>query len=188
MGTMLDTVNDPKQTFDGLHVEAVAAYGNGKFANFEAAKREFPHAHLLEIDVNGHGIGNAGDFEAGDISTEHAGSWAKGRIAAGVHRPVLYFSVSNWGAIMKSLHAAGVARHDVRVWTAHYNGKPHRCNAACGFGVDGEAGATQWGSSDAHGTLPHPYAGRNIDVSMTGEHFFDGAPGSAASHLHAGGS
>ena len=31
MGTMFDTVGDPAQTFHGLTVEAVAAYGNGHF-------------------------------------------------------------------------------------------------------------------------------------------------------------
>jgi peptidoglycan hydrolase-like protein with peptidoglycan-binding domain len=176
MGTMLDTVNDPRQTFSGLKVEAVAAYGNGKYANFNAAKSEFPHVHVLEIDVNGQGIGNAGDFEAGDMPSARAGSWAKGRIDAGIRRPVLYFSVSSWQAIMRSLGDAGLARSDVRIWTAHYNGKPHLCSAACGFGVKGSADATQWGSSDAPGTLHPPFAGRNIDVSMTAEHFFAGAP------------
>lgn len=172
MGTMFDTVNDPKETFAGLEVEAIAAYGNGSFANFKAAKKEFPHAHVLEIDVNGQGIGNAGDFEVGDMAFSHAGSWAKGRIAAGVHRPVIYFSVSNWGAIMASLAAAGLKREDVRIWTAHYNGDAHLCSSSCGFGVTGHANATQWGSAQAHGTLPPPYAGRVIDVSKTGPGFF----------------
>ena len=86
MGTMLDTVGDPAQTFHGLPFDAVAAYGNGRFANFEAAKREFGHLHVLEVDVSGAGIGNAGDFETGDMAYAHAGAWAKGRFAAGVHR------------------------------------------------------------------------------------------------------
>lgn len=172
MGTMFDTVSDPKQTFAGLEVEAIAAYGNGNFANFKAAKKEFPHVHVLEIDVSGQSIGNAGDFEVGDMAISHAGSWAKGRIAAGVHRPVIYFSASNWTAIMASLHAAGLKRSDVRIWTAHYTGHPHLCSSACGFGITGHADATQWGSPQAGGTLPPPYAGRNIDVSMTAPNFF----------------
>ena len=172
MPTMLDTVGDPKQTFSGLDVEAVAAYGNGRFANFKAAQAEFPHLNLLEIDVNGQGIGNAGDFEAGDMDPSHAGSWAKGRIAAGVHRPVIYFAVSNWRTIMQSLKAAGIARKQVRIWTAHYTGKPHRCSAKCGFGVTGTADATQWASPQAPGTLPHHFAGHNVDVSLTAPNFF----------------
>jgi hypothetical protein len=172
MGTMFDTVSDPKGTFAGLEVEAIAAYGNGSFANFKSAKNEFPAAHVLEIDVNGQGIGDVGDFEAGDMAFSHVGSWAKARIEAGVHRPVIYFSVSNWSTVMGSLRAAGLKKSDVRIWTAHYNGVAHLCSADCGFGVDDHAHATQWGSANAHGTLPPPYTGRAIDVSMTGKGFF----------------
>lgn len=179
MGTMFDTVDDPKRTFAGLKVEAVAAYGNGKFANFKTAKKQFPDAHVLEIDVSGEGIGNVGDFEPGDMAYSRAGSWAKERIKAGVRRPVLYFSASHWGEIMQSLKAAGVARKDVRIWTAHYTGKEHLCSPACkNLGITGRADATQWGSPQAPGTLPAPYAGRNIDVSKTAPKFFAGPPSS----------
>jgi hypothetical protein len=175
MATMLDTVDDPRHTFSGLNVEALAAYGNGKFANFGTAKAEFPQLHVLEIDVNGQGIGNAGDFEAGDMAIAHAGAWAQGRIAAGVHRPVIYFSASKWTAIMQSLEAAGIGRKQVRIWTAHYTGEAHLCSSTCGFGIVGRADATQWASPQAPGTLPHPFAGRNVDVSLTANNFF-GAP------------
>jgi hypothetical protein len=179
MGTMFDTVDDPARTFHGLEVEAVAAYGNGNPTNFPAAKSEFPNAHLLEIDVMGEGIGHAGDFENGDMSYAHAGTWAKGRIAAGVQRPVIYFSVANWGEIMAALKAAGVSREHVRIWTAHYDRGQHICSPSCGFGVTGTADATQWGSPPPVGKLPPPYAGRNIDVSMTSDTFFP-SPAAAA--------
>ncbi|HEX8105153.1 MAG TPA: hypothetical protein VF533_21215 [Solirubrobacteraceae bacterium] len=172
MGTMLDTIGDPRTTFADLQVEAVAGYGNGKWPTFAAAKREFPHAHHIEIDVNGAGIGDAGDFENGDMAASEAGSWAKRRIEAGVHRPVIYFSVSSWGAVIESLHAAGLHRRDVRIWTAHYNGRPHLCDSSCEPGIKEPADATQWGSAQAPNTLPHPYAGRNIDVSETSPSFF----------------
>lgn len=177
MGTMFDTVDDPRHTFAGLAVEAVAAYGNGNFANFDAAKTEFPHAHHLKIDVNGQGIGNTGDFELGDMPTSRAGTWARDRIAAGVRRPVIYFSVSQWRPIMQSLRAAGIARSHVRIWTAHYTGRSHLCSANCGdFGVTGHADATQWASPQAPGTLPHGFAGRNIDLSLTASNFFGPPP------------
>lgn len=185
MGTMLDTVSDLRQTFSGLKVEAVAAYGNGRYANFKEAKKAFPNAHVLEIDVSGEGLGNCGDFEPGDMAYTSAGRWAKERIAAGVHRPVIYFSASNWGAVMQSLKAAGISRKDVRIWTAHYNGKDHLCSSKCGFGITGRADATQWGSSDAAGTLPAKYAGRNIDVSKTSPGFFAGKAGAKAKEAKA---
>ncbi len=184
MGTMFDTASDPGATFSGLSVEAVAAYGNGKFANYTRAKQQFPNAHVLQIDVSGQGIGDTGDFEPGDMRYSRAGSWAKERIRAGVKRPVLYFSVSHWQEVMASLREAGVSRNDVRIWTAHYNGRPHLCSAACGFGITGTADATQWGSRDAHGTLPSRYAGRNIDVSMTADDFWGGATSSGGGARH----
>ncbi len=171
MGTMFDTVGDPRSTFSGLKVEAIAAYGNGRFANYANAKAEFPHVPILEIDVSGQGIGNAGDFEAGDMPYGEAGQWAAGRIKAGVHRPVVYFSVGNYDAVHESLNAAGLHLHDVRMWTAHYTGSPHLCGPECGYGRDHHrtADATQWGTP---GHLPPPYAGRNIDVSETAPGFF----------------
>jgi hypothetical protein len=177
VGVMFDTVADPARSFRGLRFDAVAAYGNGRYANYDAARREFPRLHLLKIDVTGAGIGEAGDFEPGDMSYGHAGRWASGRIAAGVFRPVLYFSVSHWREVMSSLQDVGVARSDVRIWTAHYNGKEHLCSSACGnFGVTGSADATQWGSSDFPETLPAVYAHRDIDVSMTADDFWGAAP------------
>jgi hypothetical protein len=175
MGTMFDTTDsDPAQTFHGLDVEAAAAYGNGSYANYEAAHKAFPHLHVLEVDVDGAGVGKAGDFEKGDMPYSEAGSWAKRRIAAGIKRPVIYFSVTAWPEVIDSLKAAGVAREDVRLWTAHYDGRPHLCSSACAPGVTGTADATQWGS---HGTtpatLPPEYANHNIDVSQTSDSFFD---------------
>jgi hypothetical protein len=172
MGTMFDTAGNPEQNFHGLPVEAIGAYANGSYANFDAAKATFPHVHLLAIDVSGEGIGDAGDFESGDMPCAQAGEWVKRRIAAGVARPVVYFAVSNWEAVMGSIAAAGVPRDRVRVWTAHYDGRPHRCSPACGFGVTGEADATQWGSSDYPDTLPREYDGRKLDVSLTADDFW----------------
>ncbi len=173
MGTMFDTIDGhPHDTFSGLDVEAVAAYANGRYRNFPAAKEEFPKAHLLAIDVDGQGIGDAGDFEAGDMEYAEAGRWAKGRIAAGVSRPVIYFQVSMWRPIMESLAAAGVERRHVRLWTAHYTGRPHLCSKDCGFGFVETADATQWGSAQARETLSGPYARRNIDVSSTADSFW----------------
>jgi hypothetical protein len=176
MGTMLDTTDDPAATLAGLQIEAVGAYANGKYANYGAAAREFPNVHLLEIDAVGQRVGTAGDFEAGDIPYSEAGPWAQARLSAGVSRPVIYFSVSNWQAVMQSLAASGLSRSDVRLWTAHYTGRPHLCSSACGpYGVTGTADATQWGSSDFPGTLPSMYGNRNIDVSITADDFWQPA-------------
>lgn len=174
MGIMLDTANDPRKTFAGLKFDAVAAYGNGDYANFKAAKKQFPDVHVLEIDVMGEGVGNVGDFESGAMAYAKAGKWAKKRIEAGVRRPVIYFSAAFWGEIMQSLKAAGLTRKDVRIWTAHYTGKEHICSPKCGLGITGKADATQWGSPPPIGKLPPPYEGHHLDVSKTGPGFFAG--------------
>src|SRR4051812_24402266 len=111
-GLMFDTADDPKHVFNGLAVEAVAAYGNGMYANHDKAKAGFPGAQVLMIDVNGQHIGDAGDFEPGCMAVANAGSWAKNRINAGVRRPVIYFAVSDWCPIVQSLRGAGVSRND----------------------------------------------------------------------------
>ena len=178
MKTMLDTASDPRATFAGLPFDAVAAYVNGRYDNYQAAKAAFPGKPVLGIDVLGEGVGagEAGDFESGDMSPEEAGTWAKKRISAGVHRPVLYFAASNWETVMGSLQRAGLSRGDVRVWTAHYGHGRHLCSPACGFGIKGEADATQWSDPNY---LPPPYAGRHLDISLTTPDFFaqHGPPG-----------
>src|SRR6185503_5891979 len=133
MGTMLDTTDpSPAATFSGLPFDAVAAYVNGIYANYARAKQECGgRKPVLAIDVSGQGVGNTGDFERGDMSPTEAGTWARGRIRAGVKRPIIYTSVSNWSAVMGSLRAVGLSRDDVRIWTAHYTGRSHLCSSAC---------------------------------------------------------
>ncbi len=47
MHTMLDTTDDPRMTFPGLTVEALAAYANGRRANYDTARTEYPHTPEL---------------------------------------------------------------------------------------------------------------------------------------------
>lgn len=173
---MFDTSDDPATVLAGLQVEAVAAYANGRYANYTAAARAFPTAHLLEIDVAGQRVGNAGDFEQGDMPYSEVGPWASARLSQGVVRPVIYFQVSSWAPVMQSLASAGVSRTQVRLWTAHYNGQPHLCSPACGFGVEQAVDATQWASPQAAGTVPSTFGSRNIDVSLTADAFWGPAP------------
>ena len=124
----------------------------------------------------GAGIGNTGDFEPGDMALDHAGRWAAGRIAAGVWRPVIYFSIGSWDPIAASLKAAGVSRSDIRIWSAHYTGREHLCTSACQGTFTGTADATQWGSPKPKNTLPPAYASRNVDISKNESSNFWGPP------------
>jgi hypothetical protein len=49
----------------------------------------------------------------------------EGRIAAEIHRSVVYFSVTDRHVAMESLQNPGLARSHVRVWIAQYNGNRH---------------------------------------------------------------
>ena len=131
---MFDTIEpQPSDALSGLDVE-VWRHAATAATPTSRPRGGFPKAHVIEIDVDGQGIGHAGDFEAGDMPYAEAGSWVKRRIEVGVARPVIYFQVSAWRPVMESLAAAGVQRHHVRLWTAHYNGRPHLCSEACNFG------------------------------------------------------
>jgi len=181
MGTMLDTSGDPRATFSGLPFDAIAAYVNGSYDNYQAARAAFPGRPVLAIDVLGQGVGDTGDFEPHAMNPAEAGTWAKKRMSAGIHRPVVYFSVGNWPIISASLGRAGVSRSEVRIWTSHYGHGKHLCTAHCGFGFTGTADATQWSDPTY---LPPPYAGRHLDISLTAPDFFQSAPANHASHGH----
>ena len=166
----------PPQRWWGCRLRRLPPTRTGSSRTTVRRRASFPSVHLLEVDVNGQQVGNAGDFEAGDMPYSEAGPWAKARLSQGVARPVVYFQVSSWASVAQSLASAGVSRNDVRLWTAHYTGQQHTCSSACGYGVTGAADATQWASSDAPGTVPSAYRNRNIDVSITADDFSGPAP------------
>jgi hypothetical protein len=70
--------------------------------------------------------------------------------------------LSNASSLLNTLAGAGIKRSDIRLWTAHYTFKPHRCTAACGFGFTGTADATQWTDKSL---------GRNLDESLCDDEF-----------------
>lgn len=78
MGTMFDTTDDaPGQTFHGLDVGPVAAYGNGRYASYEAVKKEFPHLHVrTALDDNRW----TGADPAARLSSPPGGSYARVRL------------------------------------------------------------------------------------------------------------
>jgi hypothetical protein len=58
-------------------------------------------------------------------------------------------------------------RSDIRLWTAHYTQRSHRCDSKCGFGMAGVADATQWTSRSM---------GRTLDESLVADDFFGAKP------------
>jgi hypothetical protein len=106
------------------------------------------------------------DVEPRDATNAVAPAWVKRQIARGVKRPVIYTSVSNARVLLNTLAQEGIGRDDIRLWTAHYTGKAHRCSPACGFSFNTTADATQWTDKSL---------GRNLDESLCDDRFFGAA-------------
>lgn len=143
---------------------AVAGYVNGSYFTWPEIVRSFPHAHKLSVAVNASHDAECLDVESGDATPDEAPSWVRRQIARGVKRPVVYCSTSTAPAVLAQLASHGVARSAIRLWTAHYTGKPHRCTTVCGNGFHGSADATQY---------TNRALGRNLDASLCAPDFFD---------------
>jgi hypothetical protein len=143
--------------------KAVAGYTSGFWPTFKSLAARFPKAHRLSIAVTASQDAQCLDVEPGDATPAQAPGWVKRQHARGVKRPVVYSSLSQMATVLSALSRAGVDRDEVRVWTAHYNGQPHRCSPKCGFGLRTVADATQY--------TDHAL-GRNLDASLCSGRFF----------------
>lgn len=144
---------------------AVAGYVNGAWPTYTTLLKTHRGAHVLSVDVRGNADADCLDVEAGDASPGDAPAWVRRQQGRGVRRPVVYSSVSEWPRVAAALRAAKVDLASVRIWTAHYTGKPHRCSSSvCGFELPRQADATQYTDRAL---------GRNLDASLCAPDFFD---------------
>lgn len=153
----------PFRMFDSITLDAipkdagaVAGYVNGAWPTFAEVQKRWPKAKHLSIAVTSSANAECLDVEPGDATPADAAAWVKRQIARGVKKPVVYTSVSQAQTLLAALAKGGIKRSDVRLWTAHYSGKPHLCDSSCGFGFLSKADATQF--TDHSG-------GRNLDES-----------------------
>lgn len=168
MRVMFDTVTDSAiPSFANTSRDGIAGYLDGRFENEARLIKEFPNAHHLGIDV--HAQDNNGpclDVEPGDATNAEAPGWVKRAFARGVHRPILYTSLSNIMALVRVVEFNGIKRQDVKWWCAHYTKVPHLCSAAHSqnFGLNFTVDGTQWTDRAL---------GRNLDESLVVDDFFD---------------
>lgn len=141
--------------------QAVAGYVGGRWPTYEQLAREFPRAHKLSIAINAGEDAECLDIENGDATPEEAPAWFQRQEKRGVHRPVLYGSLSVMGQVVGHMTNAGIERKRYRVWTAHYTGVAHLCGPHEGLST--EADATQWTDKAL---------GQNLDESITASDFF----------------
>lgn len=145
---------------------AVAGYVGGIYPtdSHNALVRRFPHAHVLSIAVNAEENAECLDVERGDATPDQAPAWFRRQRSRGVARPALYASLSALDGLMGIMRDAGIARHEYRVWSAHYTFEAHICGVNCGLSP--AADGTQWTDKAL---------GRNLDESLLNSGFFDGA-------------
>lgn len=154
MFTMYDDVNlalVPKTA------KAVAGYVGGRWPTYGQLAKLFPAAKHLSIAVNAEQDAECLDIERGDATNAQAPVWIRRQISRGVQRPVVYTSTSNARDLLDLLDASGIKRTDIRLWTAHYTGRPHLCDATCGFRLRTTADATQYTNNAL---------GRSLDASL----------------------
>lgn len=99
----------------------VAAYANGRYANYDAARTRFRHVPVISIAVNVTGFAHVLDVEAGDATPAQFHSWATSVANRGVRRPTAYVAR---GMALAVLAAAprGVVTD---LWIADWTGSAH---------------------------------------------------------------
>lgn len=149
-------------------VQFLMGYNSGAWPTYEPLKQRFPKARVLSIAVQADIDGDILDAEPGDATPDQVAGWVERQLARGARRPVVYTSVSQVQEVVDLLGNAGIARSEVRLWTAHYSEGNHlcgpQCNALTRFGFKDIADATQW--TDAA-------LGRNLDESTCEPEFWD---------------
>lgn len=151
---------------------AVAGYGgtHNRYQSYWWFISDYPRAHHVIILVNANDDGPDGhqhvclDIEPGNAQPASAARWVRRQQRRGVSRPILYADLSDMRHTLANLRAAGIPLNQVRLWTAHPTGRPHRCTGACGYDMpDDPVDATQYAWSPD---------GLNVDISELAADFF----------------
>ena len=88
--TMLDSI--PADQLPAGDSFAYAGYMDGEWADYDAIRARFPHAHVLSIAVFASHDADCLDIESGDATPDEAAGWYERQKARGVERPCLYAS------------------------------------------------------------------------------------------------
>lgn len=139
----------PRTMFDAVTVgnipdgaKAVAGYVDGIYNTFHAVVAAFPSARHISIAVFATEDAHVLDIEAGNATNADAPGWFKRHDKKRYGKAIFYTSAGNVAALIATLAAAGIARHEYIIWSAHYTEQRHVCSPnACGYP---EAEATQF--------------------------------------------
>lgn len=152
--TLYDAVNALDLPSDAL---AVAGYVDGRWPSLGAARRRFPHAMWLSIATSAASSAMVLDVELGDATLPDALEWVRRMHGEGTARPALYLSASRIPDLDALLPERNLERNQLRLWSAHWNGRPHICSPACGWPMKEPPGCTQYATN----------AQRGFDTSQT---------------------
>jgi hypothetical protein len=144
--------------------DAYLGYVNGQWPTYNTVKAMFPGVPVLSMTVLPGVRAEGCDCETGDLTIGQVPGWVREELAAGASRPVVYMGAANMRPVSAALSAAGIARAQVRLLSAHYGVGKHICGpGTCGYP---QADGTQW--TDAAPGLN----GSLIDESLLSPGFF----------------
>lgn len=143
--------------------QAVAGYTAGYWPTYDPLVKKFPKAFHLSIAIKAADDADCLDIENGDATPDQAPEWVLRQRARGVHRPMLYASVSVMPAVIAALKKAGIPRTAVVLWTAHYTYSAHLCTSKCWHEFQTTADLTQYSDKAMN---------RNLDASLVGAGVF----------------
>lgn len=133
---MFDAVTVPN--IPGTEGVAVAGYTGGLFHTIPILRRLFKGKRVIvSIAVRSSEDADFLDIETGDATNVDAARWFRRKAT----NRGFYTFASNAQALIDTLAAAGIERHEYVLWIAHWDGK-HICSPqTCGFP---RSDGTQW--------------------------------------------
>ena len=147
--------------------DAYLGYVNGAWPTYDTVKAKFPGVPVLSLTVLPGARADGCDCETGDLTIAQVPGWVRAELDAGALLPVVYMGAANMRPVTAALGAAGIARGQVRLLSAHYGVGKHICGPnTCGYP---QANGTQF-TDTAPGLN-----GSLIDESLLSAGFF-GAP------------
>lgn len=144
--------------------DAYLGYVNGQWPTYDTVKAMFPGVPVLSMTVLAGARADGCDCETGDLTVGQVPGFVRTELDAGAWRPVVYMGAANMRPVNAALGAAGIARGQVRLLSAHYGVGKHICGpGTCGYP---QADGTQWtdAAPGLHGSL--------IDESLLSPGFF----------------
>lgn len=149
MTIMFDSVNIHNIP---ANASMVAGYVNGHWPTYHDLLNQFPHAHVVSIDVFGTAVADVIDVENGDATPQVAVSWSAHMRTLGRH-PIVYASRALIPTIIAAFNNS--KQPLPYFWVADYTGVSHVCSQFP------NVVATQW----ADGTPNYPGAAKFCDTS-----------------------